>query len=58
MGVVFHESSMLVVFAVPVDFIAGFAVENESEGSFMFPHLSRDVVSSSEFIGKSVSVFV
>jgi len=52
----FHKSSMHIMFAMPYDFIAGFSVKNESERSFVFPHFSGDVVSSTKFIAESVSV--
>lgn len=55
---VFHESSAVVMFAVPFDFFAGLGVQDQSERSLVLQHFARDIVSSAEFIDESFSVSI
>jgi len=41
-----HEPAAVVVLAVPLDLLAGLAVEHESEGRLVLEHLAGHVVSA------------
>src|SRR5262245_6092197 len=51
-----HESAAFVVFYVPLDFLCGFGVEDESDGEVVaLPHCVGDHVAFLEFVDESVS---
>jgi len=58
----FHQSSSLVVFAVPCDFCGSFAVEAQEKPSspthgdpFIFPHHPRHIVSATKLVAETVA---
>mmetsp|Transcript_39180 Transcript_39180/g.47435 ORF Transcript_39180/g.47435 Transcript_39180/m.47435 type:complete len:332 (-) Transcript_39180:395-1390(-) len=55
-GVVLHHPTADVVLAVPENLLGALAVEHQTEGSLVLPHLAGDVVTATELISKSLSV--
>mmetsp|Transcript_9678 Transcript_9678/g.33396 ORF Transcript_9678/g.33396 Transcript_9678/m.33396 type:complete len:609 (+) Transcript_9678:2632-4458(+) len=53
-----HHPPALVVLAVPLDLLAGLAVEHEPEGAVALVHAVRDVVPRSELVAEPVSLGV
>jgi hypothetical protein len=58
-GEVLHQPATCVVLAMPLNFFAAFAVENEAEGRFIvFPHAARHIVPSAQLIAESVALAI
>lgn len=55
---VLHETTALVVQAVPLDFAAGSAVEDQADGATSLPDLARDVVTVTELIAEALAAVV
>jgi len=54
--VVLHDTTASVVLDVPSNLVRGGGVEDETERSLVLPHLSGDVVTTSEFVTETLAV--
>merc|ERR1711865_172958 len=56
--IVLHDATPSIVLAMPVDFFAGGLVESKAEWRLILPHLTSDVITAAQLIGKSLAILV